>query len=153
MPPQEAPRALVEASLDIGASPPVLWATFSDLSRWPRWETSYHSGRWVEGLEWTLHSRLELAMDLPFPARSWAGVAAIVEVQPGVSVAWETEYPLGVTVVRSYRFKPCEIGTLLQIREAYYSSAVLLYRLSRFPSHMGQSFRLSLQKLKTYLEG
>jgi hypothetical protein len=152
MPPQGNPRAIVEASLDIAASPPVLWATFTDMSKWPRWSPIVQSACCVAGTEWTLSAQFELALDLPFPVGRWSGIATITEVQPAASVSWEKEYPLDVTVVHSYRFKPSEPGTLFIIREAYYGNGVLLYRLSGFPGRMRRAFETALKKLKVYLE-
>jgi len=152
MPPQGTPRALAEASLEIAASPPVLWATFVELAKWPRWSPTVKSVACVFGAEWTLGAQFKLDMELPFPVKLWSSIATVVEVQPAVSVAWETEYPLDVLVVRSYRFKPTGSGTLMTIQEAYYGSWVWLYRLSGFPRQMLQAFEQTLQNLKTYLE-
>jgi uncharacterized protein YndB with AHSA1/START domain len=152
MPPQGNPRAIVEASLDIAASPPVLWATFTDMNKWPRWSPTVQSACCVAGTEWTLGAQFELALDLPFPVRHWSGIATITEVQPATFVSWEKEYPLNVAVVHSYRFRPSELGTLFIIREAYYGNGVLLYRLSGFPGQMRRAFEAALKKLKVYLE-
>ncbi len=152
MPPQGKPRAVTEASLDLAATPPVLWATFTDLDKWPRWIPTVRSACCVSGTEWTLGAQFELELDLPFPARQWKGIAVITEVQPAASVAWEMEYPLGVVVVHSSRFELSDLGTLLTLREAYYGGGVLFYRLSGFPERMRQVFETALQNLKTYLE-
>jgi hypothetical protein len=153
MPPQGNPRAAIEVSLDIAASPQVLWATFADLDKWPRWSPDIQSVRWASGTVWTLGAQLELTLDLPLPARRWSGTATITEMQPAVSVAWETVYPLDVTVIHSYRFKPSGPGTVLSIREAYYGNAVLFYRLSRFPGQRQKTFETALKNLKAYLQG
>jgi len=152
MPPLGNPRAQADASLDFAASPPVLWATFAEVSKWPRWCKVVESAQWIAGSEWTLGAQLELAMDLPFPVRHWRGTAVITEIQPAASVAWETGYPLEVIVIHSCQFKPSELGTLLTIREAYYGNAVWLYRLERFPDQMSKAFEAALQGLKVYLE-
>ena len=152
MPPQGNPRAVVEASLDIAASPPVLWATFADMDKWPRWSPEVKSACCVAGAEWTLGAQFELTMDLAFPVRLWRGVAAITEVQPAVSASWEMEYPLDVLVVHSLRFKPSDLGALMTIREAYYGGWVFLYRLSGFTGQMRKSFGVTLRNLKAYLE-
>jgi len=152
MSPQGPPRAFTETALDLAASPPVLWATFSSIDKWPRWSKSVRSARWVAGTEWTLGAQLELALDLPFPAGAWRGVAVIAEIQPAISVSWETEYPFDVVVVHSYRFQPSELGTVLVVREAYYGSWVWLYRLSGFPRQRCKAFEIALRNLKTYLE-
>jgi Polyketide cyclase / dehydrase and lipid transport len=152
MPPQGNPRAQAGASLEFAASPPVLWATFADVAKWPRWCKVVESAQWTAGPEWTLGAQLELAMDLPFPVRHWRGAAVITEIQPAASIAWETGYPLEVIVIHSCQFKPSELGTLLTIREAYYGNAVWLYRLERFPGQMSKAFEAALQSLKVYLE-
>lgn len=152
MPPQGKPRAEVAASLDLAATPPVLWATFTDLDRWPRWIPTVRSACCVSGTEWTLGAQFELMLDLPFPAGQWKGIAVITEVQPAASAAWEMEYPLDVIAVHSVRFAPTALGTLLTLREAYYGGSVLLYRLSGFPGRMCRAFEVALQNLKTYLE-
>ena len=152
MPPQGNPRAQAGASLDFAASSPVLWATFAEVSKWPRWSKVVKSAQWTAGPEWTLGAQLELAMDLPFPVRHWRGTAVITEIQPAVCIAWETGYPLEVITIRSYQFKPSALGTLLTIREAYYGNAVWLYRLERFPGQMSKAFEAALQSLKMYLE-
>ena len=152
MPPQGNPRAIAEASLDIAASPPVLWATFADLNKWPRWSPVVKSACCVAGTEWTLGEQLELTMDLPFPVSHWRGVATVVEVQPATSVAWELEYPWDVVAIHSLRFKPSALGTLLSIREVYYGSWVFLYRLSGYTGKMRKAFEAMLRNLKAYLE-
>ena len=152
MPPQGNPRVLAEASLDIAASPPVLWATFVDLDKWPRWSPVVKSACCVAWTEWTLGAQLELTMDLPFPASHWRGVATVVEVQPAASVAWELEYPWDVVAVHSLRFTPSALGTLLSIREAYYGNWAFLYRLTGFAGKMRKAFEATLRNLKAYLE-
>ncbi len=152
MPPQANPRAIAEASLDIAASPPVLWATFADMSKWPRWSSVVKSACCVAGTEWTLGAQFELTMDLPFPVQHWQGVATITEVQPAVSASWEMGYPLDVIAVHSLRFKPSALGTLLVTREAYYGGGTFLYHLSGFPGKMCKLFEVALQNLKAYLE-
>jgi uncharacterized protein YndB with AHSA1/START domain len=154
MPPQEKPRARVQVSLDIAASPPVLWATFTDLEKWTRWSSTIKSACCISETEWTLGAQFQLAMELPFPARQWSGVATITEVQPATLVSWETEYPLEVATIRSFRFKPTVLGTELSICEVYHGSWVagMIYRLSGFPGQMRKVFEKMLQSLKTYLE-
>jgi len=152
MPLQGNPRAQASASLEFAASPPVLWTTFADVAKWPRWCKVVESAQWTASTEWTLGAQLELAMDLPFPVRHWRGAAVITEIQPAASIAWETGYPLEVIVIHSCQFKPSELGTLLTIREAYYGNAVWLYRLERFPGQMSKAFEAALQSLKVYLE-
>jgi uncharacterized protein YndB with AHSA1/START domain len=152
MPPQGHPRAIAEASLDIAASPPVLWATFVDLDKWPRWSPVVRSACCVAGTEWTLGAQLELVMDLPFPIGHWRGVATMTEVQPATSVAWELEYPWDVVAIQSLHFKPSALGTLLSIRETYYGSWAFLYRLTGFARKMQKAFGAMLRNLKAYLE-
>jgi hypothetical protein len=152
MPPQGNPRTWAEASLEIAASPPVLWATFVELSKWPHWSLLVKSATCVSGVEWTLGAHLQLEMNLPFPVRLWSGIATLTEVQPAVAVSWETEYTLDVAVARSYHFKPTGLGTLVTIHEAYYGSWVWLYRLTGFPRQMISAFDQSLRNLKVYLE-
>ena len=152
MPPQGDPRVVAEASLDIAVSPPVLWATFADLDKWPRWSPVVKSVCCVAGTEWTLNEQLELTLDLPFPVSHWRGVATVVEVQPAASVAWELEYPWDVVAVHSLRFKPSALGTLLSIREAYYGSWASVYRLTGFAGKMQRAFEAMLRNLKAYLE-
>ena len=152
MPPQGNPRAIAEASLDIAVSPPVLWATFADLGKWPRWSPVVKSACCVAGTEWTLGEQLELTMDLPFPGRHWRGVATVVEVQPATSVAWELECPWDVVAVHSLRFKPSTLGTLLIIRETYYGNWAFVYRLTGFAGKMRKAFEAMLRNLKAYLE-
>ncbi len=154
MPPQEKPRAIAEVSLDIAASPPVLWATFTDLDKWQRWSPAVKSACCVSGTEWVLGAQFQLTMDLPFPARQWSGTVTIAEIQPAVLLAWEADYPFDVMVARSHRFKPSAVGAELSICEAYYGSwiAGMLYRLSGFPGQMREVFEKTLQNLKTYLE-
>ena len=150
--PPKSPRAIVEVSLDIAASPPVLWATLADLSKWPRWSKALQSARWVSGTEWTLGAQLELTLDLDLPVRQWSGIATITEVQPAVGVSWEAEYPLDVIAVHSCRLKPSDLGTLLVIQQAYYGSWVFLYRLSGFTGRMRKLIEAALKNLKVYLE-
>lgn len=150
--PQANPRAEAVASLDIAASPPVLWATLADLGKWPRWSPLVESARWLAGTEWTLGAQIELTTQLPFPVQHWIGVATVTEVQPAISVAWEMEYPLNVVALHSLRFKPSDLGALLTIREAYYGGAVWLYQLSGFTRKRRKTFEAALQNLKAYLE-
>jgi uncharacterized protein YndB with AHSA1/START domain len=152
MPPQGSPRAIVEVSLDIATSPAVLWAAFTDMSKWPRWLPIVQSACCVAGTEWTLGAQFELALNLPFPAGRWRGIAKITEVQPAICVSWEKYYPLDVAVVHSYRLEPSNLGTLFAIYEAYYGTGSLIYRLSGFPGKMRQAFEMGLKKLKVYLE-
>jgi len=154
MPLQEKPRAKVQVSLDIAASPPVLWATFTDLDKWTRWSSAITSACCISETEWTLGAQFQLAMDLPFPVGQWSGVATLTEIQPAGLASWKMEYPLEVTTVRSFRFKPTGAGTELLIREVYHGSwiAGTIYRLSGFPGQMRKVFEKTLQNLKTYIE-
>lgn len=152
MTPQEKPRAAVEASLDLAATPPVLWAAFTDLDKWPRWSPSVKSACCVSGCEWTLSAQFQLDLELPFPVGQWSGVVTFVQVQPAVAVSWEAHYPLTVTAIHSYRFKPSVPGTLMTMREAYYGRWVWLYQLSGFMGRRRKAFDLALQNLKVHLE-
>jgi hypothetical protein len=152
MPPQEKTRAAVEASLNLAATPPVLWVAFTDLGKWPRWAPGVKSACCVSGAEWTLGAQFQLDLELPFPAREWSGLVTFTEVQPTVAVAWEAEYPFEVAVLHSYRFRPGAHGTLMTIREAYSGGWAWLYHLSGFMDRRHRQFEAALQNLKTYLE-
>lgn len=149
---QWKPRAVMEVSLDLAATPPVLWATFTDLDKWPRWSPTVKSACCVSGTEWTLGAQFQLDLDLPFPVRQWNGIVTFTEVQPTVAVSWEAYYPLDVNAVHSYRFKPTREGTLVTIRETYSGRWVWLYYVFGFMGRRRKASETALQNLKAYLE-
>ncbi len=151
MPTQENPRGLVEASLDLAVTPPVLWATFTDLDIWPRWSPGVRSACCISGTEWTLGASFQLDVDLPFPVRQWQGSVTLTQVQPTVAVAWEAQYPFDVIATLTHRFTPTAAGTLVTIQETHAGRWSWLYRLSGFSGQRRRQFAAALRNLKAYL--
>lgn len=83
-----------EVSIDINASPEVVWATLIDVERWPEWTASVRS---VELLDGTLVVGSRVRIQQPkFPELVWT----VTELEPGASFTWNSRSPGSDAVAR-----------------------------------------------------
>jgi hypothetical protein len=101
-----ARRLVLEESIDIAASPAVVWEVFQDLPSWPQWNRVCINANWTSRAPWQRGAafRMWLRMariPVPFNVR-------LDEVAPPQTVAWVSTAAT-VTGHRRFRFTP--IGT------------------------------------------
>jgi uncharacterized membrane protein len=69
-----------------------LWATWSDLPRWPEWSTPLHlSARWASGDSFLPGARFEQVIQLGFPLGRTTSRETVRTVEPGRLVSWAKE--------------------------------------------------------------
>jgi hypothetical protein len=97
----------------IPVEPERLWALWSRVEDWPRWEwMGSADARWLEGEPWTVGSRLRVGH------RPWTFDCVVVEADPPRRVSWEGR-GLGFHGRHCFRFAPHPRGTLVEQRETF----------------------------------
>lgn len=84
-----------EHSVEIDASPEIVWDVFSDVERWPDWTDSVTSLVGLDGPGLAVGSRF--AIKQPRMAKL---VWQVTEIDPGVSWTWEQRAPGAVAAAR-----------------------------------------------------
>lgn len=93
-----------EHSIDIDASPTVVWAVLSDVPAWPTWTASMSSAKWVgeSGLVVGHAARIEQPKLRP---ATWT----ITSVDLGKSFTWKTKSP-GFAITATHTISPRDAG-------------------------------------------
>ena len=93
-----------EHSIDIDASPTVVWAALSDVPAWPTWTASMRRAEWVgeSGLAVGHAARMEQPKLRP---ATWT----ITAVDVGRSFTWETKSP-GFAIAATHTISPRDSG-------------------------------------------
>jgi hypothetical protein len=106
----------------IPVEPERLWALWSRVEDWPRWEwMGSADARWLEGEPWRVGSRLRVGH------RPWTFDCVVVEADPPRQVSWEGR-GLGFHGRHRFRFAPHPRGTLVEQRETFTGRGAPLIR-------------------------
>jgi len=106
-------RLSVVGSLPVPASPERVWAAWSRVEDWPRWDwMGSADARWLEGEPWTLGSRLRVGH------RPWTFDCVLVEARPPERVAWVGR---GARIEgrHTFCFLPHPDGCLVEMSETF----------------------------------
>ena len=93
-----------EHTIDVDASPTVVWATLSDVPAWPTWTASVTSAEWVGESGLTVGHAARLDQPKLRPA-TWT----VTAVDVGRSFTWETKSP-GFSISGSHAISPRDSG-------------------------------------------
>ena len=137
---------MVTAEVYIHAARAAVWDKFTQLTDWPRWDSSILAARWVSGGAWQENARFELRQQGGFGATTT--IAVIRMVVPGDTTVWEAE--TNAQIVHSAHFRDDLGGCKVQLRDTYHGLAVLTH----WPWRGSQQSRLEarLHALKAYIE-
>jgi uncharacterized protein YndB with AHSA1/START domain len=115
-----------EISVDIAASPDVVWAVISDAERWHEWTPSVRSIRLLDKGPLRIGSRAMIRQPR-FPPAVWK----VTALEPGRSFTWKTGAP-GMRVYGRHSVAPAGGGSRANLH-LHYEGAVgrLLARLTR----------------------
>lgn len=93
-----------EHTVDIDASPAVVWATLSDVPTWPTWTSSVTRAAWVgqSGLAVGHSARLQQPKLRP---ATWT----VTALEVGRSFTWETKSP-GFAISANHTISPRAVG-------------------------------------------
>jgi len=148
-----------ESSIDVDASPEVVWATVADVTRTPEWSPVCHRCEWIDGHHGPVlgarfrgHNRLNGAR--------WSRNCVVTAAEPGRVFGFSSEFKGQESTRWRYRIEPEGSGTRLS--EAY--EIVLMPRwvraFRRIPGAVAKSERdtrsnitTSLERLKAMVEG
>jgi hypothetical protein len=83
------------SSVEIEASPDLVWKVFSDVEHWPEWTESITSLVGVDGRDLAVGKRFEIKQPR-LPRLVWE----VTEMTPGASWTWVQRSPGGTTVAR-----------------------------------------------------
>jgi uncharacterized membrane protein len=94
----------VETTVEIDAPPSEVWATLSDVVRWPEWTASMSEVQPLEDGPLALGSKVRIKQPR-MPPLTWE----ITEFDPGRSFSWQSTSP-GITTVGTHRLEPLPNG-------------------------------------------
>jgi uncharacterized membrane protein len=123
-------KTLVTAAGAIADQPADrLWATWSDLPRWPEWSTPLHSAaRWANGDSFVPGARFEQVLRLGFPLGRTTSHETVRVAQPGRLVSWSKEAN-GVKSSHLWRFEPLPDGrTRVSNVEVFHGTPIALIK-------------------------
>ena len=84
---------ITDASIEIDAPAPTVWAVFADVERWAEWTESIEHIKALDHPAIEVGNRFEIKQPR-FPKLVWE----VTEVDPGVSWTWQQKSPGGLTV-------------------------------------------------------
>lgn len=84
---------ITDSSVEIDASPEVVWEVFTDVERWPEWTASVTNLVALDGPAIEVGRRFEIQQP-KMPKLVWE----VTEVDPGVSWTWSQRTPGGTTL-------------------------------------------------------
>ena len=93
-----------EHSIDIAASPSVVWAVLGDVPAWPTWTTSMTNAQWVGDAGLTVGHKARIEQPKLRPA-TWT----ITRVDLGRSFTWETK-STGFSISATHMITPRDSG-------------------------------------------
>jgi len=106
-------RLAVVGSLPMPASPERVWAVWSRVEDWPRWDwMGSADARWLAGRPWTEGARLRVGH------RPFTFDCVLVEARPPERVAWVGR-GAGIEGRHTFRFLPHPDGCLLEMSETF----------------------------------
>ena len=93
-----------EHTIDIDASPTVVWAVLADVPAWPTWTTSMTSAEWVGESGFAVGHAVRIVQPKLRPA-TWT----ITALDVGRSFTWETKSP-GFAISASHAISLRDVG-------------------------------------------
>ena len=93
-----------EVSIEIAASPELIWSTLSDVERWPEWTASVSTVERLDAGEFGVGSRARVKQP-GMPGLVWE----VTEYTPGEVFNW-TSTVTGVTTTGGHRLAPARDG-------------------------------------------
>jgi uncharacterized membrane protein len=104
-------KTLVTAAGAIADQPTDrLWATWSDLPRWPEWSTPLHSAaRWTNGDSFLPGAQFEQVLHLGFPLGRTTAPETVRMAEPERFASWSKEAN-GVRSCHRWQFEPLPDG-------------------------------------------
>ncbi len=98
-------------SIDVAASPDLVWEVLADVERWPEWTDSVSSARPLDAGPLAVGSRFELSQP-----RIPTGTYTVTALEPGRAFTWEQRQP-GSTVAAHHECAPLpDGGTRVELR-------------------------------------
>lgn len=145
------PQVVVEDSIEIAASPEVLWTSFVDIDQWFHWFPDLIAVEWVAGAPWTLGAQFRQTVKFGFPLGQVTGIGTIVEISAAPYVAWEGKVA-GIEAIHGFCFDATIGGTQVISRHEFYGSQALLARFLFFTRRVHRIYQAALRGLKAYIE-
>ncbi len=134
-----------EAHTDIDADPSTVWATLTDLARYPDWDSGVVS---IDG-DAALGARLRLVSEVD-PTRTFK--LRVAELSAPSVMVWTGGMPLGLfRGVRTDRLTPSAAGTRVHLREEF--SGPMSGMITRSMPDLQPSFDQFVRGLKAEVEG
>jgi uncharacterized membrane protein len=93
-----------EISIEIAASPELIWSTLSDVQRWPEWTASVSAVERLDTGDFGVGSRARVKQS-GMPGLVWE----VTEFTPGEVFSWASKAP-GVTTTGGHRLAPVQDG-------------------------------------------
>jgi uncharacterized membrane protein len=93
-----------ETSIEITASPELIWSTLSEVERWPEWTNSVTEVERLDTGDFGVGSRVRVKQP-GMPRLTWE----VTEYAPGEVFSWASKLP-GVTTTGGHRFAPGPSG-------------------------------------------
>ena len=93
-----------ETSIEITASPELIWSTLSEVERWPEWTNSVTEVERLDTGDFGVGSRARVKQP-GMPRLTWE----VTEYAPGEVFSWASKLP-GVTTTGGHRFAPGPSG-------------------------------------------
>jgi len=102
---------ITESSIEIEASPEVVWGVFADVERWPSWTGSVRRVTPLDGPELAVDRRFEI-LQPRFPRLVWT----VTELDPGRGWTWRQRSP-GATTLAVHEVMPLDGGRRTLVRQ------------------------------------
>lgn len=102
---------ITESSIEIGASPEVVWRVFADVERWPSWTASVRRVTPLDGPDLAVGRRFEI-LQPRFPRLVWT----VTELDPGRGWTWRQRSP-GATTEAFHELEPLDGGRRTLVRQ------------------------------------
>jgi uncharacterized protein YndB with AHSA1/START domain len=106
-----ADRPVVEVSIDIAASPGVVWALVTDIDLPARFQDEFQGAEWVEGDGPAVGSAFRGRNQRN--SREWETTSYVVECEPNQAFGWAVDDPLNPGATWTFSLDPIPTGTTL----------------------------------------
>lgn len=102
---------ITESSIEIEASPEVVWRVFADVERWPRWTASVRRVTPLDGPDLAVGRRFEI-LQPRFPRLVWT----VTELEAGRGWTWRHVSP-GATTEAVHELEALDVGRRTLVRQ------------------------------------
>lgn len=102
---------ITESSIEIEASPEVVWRVFADVERWPSWTASVRRVTPLDGADLAVGRSFEIRQPR-FPRLVWT----VTELDPGRGWTWRQRSP-GATTLAVHEVVPLDGGRRTLVRQ------------------------------------